>query len=181
MVMQSDAPRQTTGPDDAKPHTLARLELHIHHACVRSLRPVEPFGQRFVRFITKRPAGKAEARAGDGRRFEQIAARDHLLPRFELHELRIYVVRANHLYDLRTSAFGNTIPAHAPTHDHVLVAGVELTRETINRYGYNVTNWFDTQTPTVTPPPPPCVPLARPFPQGLQNPCYTDRRSLGSR
>jgi catecholate siderophore receptor len=57
---------------------------------------------------------------------------------------------------------------------HSLVAGVELTRETINRFGYNVTNWFDAQTPTLNPPPPPCVPLVRPFPHGLQDPCYTD-------
>jgi catecholate siderophore receptor len=63
---------------------------------------------------------------------------------------------------------------NAATFHHQLVGGLELTRETINRYGYNVTNWFDPQTPTVNPPPPPCVPLARPFPQGLQNPCYTD-------
>ena len=59
---------------------------------------------------------------------------------------------------------------------HNLVAGVEVTRETIDRFGYNVTNWFDAQSPTLNPPPPTplCSPLARPYPQGLQNPCYTD-------
>lgn len=60
------------------------------------------------------------------------------------------------------------------TFHHNLVAGIELSRETIDRFGYNITNWFDAQTPTVNPPPPACVPLARPFPQGLGNPCYTD-------
>jgi catecholate siderophore receptor len=60
------------------------------------------------------------------------------------------------------------------TFHHNFVTGVEVSRETINRFGYNVTNWFDSQTPTVSPAPPPCVPLARPFPGGLQNPCYTD-------
>ena len=60
------------------------------------------------------------------------------------------------------------------TFHHNLVAGVEITRETINRSAYNVTNWFDPQTPTSNPPPPACVPLARPFPQGLGNSCYTD-------
>src|SRR6185436_3061990 len=34
---------------------------------------------------------------------------------------------------------------NAGTFHHDLVAGVELTRETINRYGYNITNWFDSQ------------------------------------
>src|SRR6185312_3010217 len=37
----------------------------------------------------------------------------------------------------------NTGPFH-----HNLVAGVEVTRETIDRLGYNVTNRFDAQTPS---------------------------------
>jgi catecholate siderophore receptor len=57
---------------------------------------------------------------------------------------------------------------------HNLVAGVELTRETIDRRSYTVSNWFDAQTPTASPPPPPCLPPARLFPGGIGNPCYTD-------
>ena len=49
---------------------------------------------------------------------------------------------------------------------HDLVAGVELTRETINRLGYNVSNKFD--TPPVAPNP------ARPFPFDPYDPTFTD-------
>jgi catecholate siderophore receptor len=62
---------------------------------------------------------------------------------------------------------------------HDLVAGVELSRESINRYGYNVSNYFDPQTPTAGFPgfTGSCagLPQARPFPGGLNNPCYTDQ------
>jgi catecholate siderophore receptor len=53
------------------------------------------------------------------------------------------------------------------TFHHDLVAGVELTRETINRFGYNVSNSFDAQTPT------PGFPT-RLFSQNLYDPRFTD-------
>jgi len=52
------------------------------------------------------------------------------------------------------------------TFHHNMVAGVELTRETINRLGYNVSNKFD--TPPVAPNP------ARPFPFDPFDPTFTD-------
>src|SRR5205085_1009001 len=42
--------------DDSKTNPVARLELHVHHVFIRSLRPGEPFAYRFVGFITKRPS-----------------------------------------------------------------------------------------------------------------------------
>jgi catecholate siderophore receptor len=57
----------------------------------------------------------------------------------------------------------NTGPFH-----HNFVAGVEVTRETIDRFGYNVTNRFDAQTPSQPGFPP------RLFPIHLYNPAFTD-------
>jgi catecholate siderophore receptor len=51
---------------------------------------------------------------------------------------------------------------------HNLVAGVELTRETIDRFGYNVSNLFDTPALPAT------NPNARPFPFNPYDPFYTD-------
>jgi catecholate siderophore receptor len=51
---------------------------------------------------------------------------------------------------------------------HNLVAGVELTRETINRLGYNVSNRFDAQTPSEAGFP------TRLFPTDLYDPSFTD-------
>jgi catecholate siderophore receptor len=53
------------------------------------------------------------------------------------------------------------------TFHHELVAGLELTRETIDRFGYNVSNNFDAQTPTIGFP-------TRLFPQNLYDPRFTD-------
>jgi catecholate siderophore receptor len=57
----------------------------------------------------------------------------------------------------------NTGPVH-----HNVVAGVELTRETVNRFGYNVSNRFDAQTPSE-----PGFPT-RLFPINLNDPAFTD-------
>jgi catecholate siderophore receptor len=51
---------------------------------------------------------------------------------------------------------------------HDLVAGVEISRESIDRFGYNVSNKFDPQTPSQPGFPP------RPFPGGLYDPTFTD-------
>src|SRR5262249_208745 len=51
---------------------------------------------------------------------------------------------------------------------HNFVAGVELTRETVNRLGYNVSNRFDAQTPSE-----PGFPT-RLFPTNLNDPAFTD-------
>jgi catecholate siderophore receptor len=53
------------------------------------------------------------------------------------------------------------------TFHHDVVAGVEVSRETIDRFGYNVSNRFDAQTPT------PGFPT-RLFPINLNNPAFTD-------
>jgi catecholate siderophore receptor len=58
---------------------------------------------------------------------------------------------------------------------HNLVFGVELSREEIDRYGYNVTNCFDAQTPATNPPCSVAGLNPRPFPAGLFDPTYTDR------
>jgi catecholate siderophore receptor len=55
---------------------------------------------------------------------------------------------------------------------HNLVAGVELTRESINRFGYSVTNNFDNAIPGTNPPQP--NPNARPFPFNPYDPFFTD-------
>jgi catecholate siderophore receptor len=52
---------------------------------------------------------------------------------------------------------------------HNVVAGVEVTRETIDRFGYNVTNRFDFQTPSQ-----PGFPR-RLFPTNLYDPRFTDQ------
>ena len=51
---------------------------------------------------------------------------------------------------------------------HNLVAGADATRETIDRYGYNVSNRFDAQTPSQ-----PGFPT-RQFPRDLYKPAFTD-------
>jgi catecholate siderophore receptor len=58
---------------------------------------------------------------------------------------------------------------------HNIVFGVELSREEIDRYGYNVTNCFDGQTPAANPPCSIAGLNPRPFPGGLNDPTFTDR------
>jgi catecholate siderophore receptor len=56
----------------------------------------------------------------------------------------------------------NTGPFH-----HNLVAGLELSRETIDRYSYSVSSFFDSNSANFKG-------IVRPFPGGLYNPFFTD-------
>ena len=69
------------------------------------------------------------------------------------------------IYDNQTEL---NVKFNTGTFHHELVAGVELSRETIDRFGFNVTNRYDPQTPS-----PPGFP-PRLFPQNLYDPAFTD-------
>jgi len=58
------------------------------------------------------------------------------------------------------------------TFRHDLVAGIEVSREEIDRFAYNVSNRYDAQTPNSCSVATPCIP--RPFPGGLYDPAFTD-------